>query len=144
MSRVSSYIKTNTPTQMYREKLGHEVWVDLHAMVHFGVPLGPLMESVKRSYPCQSCRKHLLHHLAHDVPPMGKNEEQWLVDVHNTVNLDLGKPTKSYDYCATYDRYEERVRRLRSLPSYDARLQELHRAFQKLTMPSIKRRTLHA
>lgn len=122
---------------MYREKLGHEVWIDLHAMLHFGERLGPLLDILLQHYPCLSCRKHLVAHVATDMPAVGKDEEHWLVDLHNLVNQELGKEWKEYDYCVLYDQYEDRARRLRSLPSYRDRLVTLDRRFRRLTMGSI-------
>ena len=126
---------------MYRERLGREVWLDLHSLVHFGEPLGPLVEALSTAYPCLECRRHLLAHLAHDIRPLDQDEERWLVDLHNVVNRELGKPERAYPYCALYDRYYERVRRLRREHStYHSRLQELHRRCSKLTLASVHRK----
>ena len=134
-----SYIKKHLTLQMYREKLGHEVWLDLHALVHFGEPLAPLLDVLTRSYPCLECRNHLRAHLDHGIRPLEGNEQHWLVDLHNVVNKDLGKPIKTYDFCALYDGYAARAQRLRSLSSYKIRLDALHRAFQTLTIPSLQK-----
>jgi hypothetical protein len=89
------------------DKWGPATWVFLHA-VTFTYPLEP-PDAVKEQYrtlfdslpfilPCKICRHHLKDN--YTLHPIDLNSRrtlsEWLVNIHNKVNLTKGKPKWSY------------------------------------------------
>ena len=95
---------------MRPEIWGPHLWFILH-IISFEYPENPT-EYDKRIYhdfytalkdviPCELCRKHYREHLhKHPLTPHLDTRQtlvQWVIDVHNFVNISLGKPTLTYD-----------------------------------------------
>jgi hypothetical protein len=86
---------------------GPPAWKFLHTLT-FSYPDNPsqmerehaerLFESMRYLLPCQSCRKHYDIEYAKNPPDTtsGTTLSSWLVDVHNRVNVRLGKDVVSY------------------------------------------------
>ena len=72
-------------------------------IVHFGV----LIQSNSRTYPCFHCADDLKKDLKEDPPKVqtGKEYAQWLCQLHNKVNVKLGKP--EFDCSKVYDRWRD-------------------------------------
>lgn len=84
------------------EDLGRQSWTFLHSVAAY-YPVKPdietqqaarsLLDSTSKLYPCGYCAKHLREEIKENPPKVtNRNEfEQWLCDVHNKVNVRLGK-----------------------------------------------------
>mmetsp|Transcript_60016 Transcript_60016/g.113071 ORF Transcript_60016/g.113071 Transcript_60016/m.113071 type:complete len:190 (+) Transcript_60016:167-736(+) len=83
---------------------GPAMWQSLHCMAHHlpsKVPLETqksfqaMVESLPQLLPCKACGDHLRQHLADDPvgPNLGTRDsiEQWLIRLHNAVNVQTGK-----------------------------------------------------
>lgn len=90
---------------------GPALWNSLHTMT-FHYPDQPsetdqrhyseFFHSLQHVLPCENCRQHFGRALTqtHPLQPALKNQEtltRWLVDLHNSVNVRLGKPVVSYE-----------------------------------------------
>ena len=77
---------------------GPELWKEIHnyaknwngnkyeAMQYY--------RSIPKKIPCQECRKNWMHHIQICPIRMENKKElyKWTVDMHNLVNIELGKP----------------------------------------------------
>ncbi len=62
-----------------------------------------IMNSLAFLLPCSICRSNYLLKLIHSPVPQEQSQQtmqRWLVDLHNNVNRDLGKPLWSYRQAA--------------------------------------------
>ena len=97
---------------------GPGAWLFLHSIT-MNYPENP-SETEKMYYknfflnlqnvlPCPSCAKHYSINLKkYPIDPALENRElfvKWLIDIHNEVNLMLGKKTYSYD--EVYELYDD-------------------------------------
>ena len=66
-----------------------------------------LIQSFFRTYPCFHCADDLKKDLKEDPPKVqtGKEYAQWLCQLHNKVNVKLGKP--EFDCSKVYDRWRD-------------------------------------
>ena len=89
---------------------GPHLWFSLHS-ISFNYPLKPTIED-KNNYknfflnlqeviPCSVCKKnykrHLNEHPIQDYLGNRKSLVYWLIDMHNMVNVEIGKKLFSYD-----------------------------------------------
>jgi hypothetical protein len=89
---------------------GPHLWFSLHS-ISFNYPLKPTIED-KHNYknfflnlqeviPCSVCKKnykrHLNEHPIQDYLDNRKSLVYWLIDMHNMVNVEIGKKLFSYD-----------------------------------------------
>jgi len=86
---------------------GPAAWKFLHAIT-FSYPDNPnlseqrdaenLFSSLKSLLPCEACRNHYVSEISVNPPDTRSRAtlSAWLVDLHNRVNLRLGKPIFSY------------------------------------------------
>jgi hypothetical protein len=94
-------------------KWGPATWAFLHTY-SFAYPEQPsdadkqhalsLLHTVQRSLPCHECRNHFSKTLTEFQPNLESRDafSRWLVDVHNRVNVRLGKPEKRYEDVRTW------------------------------------------
>lgn len=90
---------------------GPPTWKSLHSIT-FGYPHCPTMDDKKNNLlyftllqhvlPCITCRDNYKKHLnkyplTNDILSSRIKFIKWLIDIHNEVNIMLGKPTKSYE-----------------------------------------------
>ena len=51
--------------------------------------------------PCEVCKKHFSQHIHHNPIETALHSKrklvEWLIEVHNQVNISLNKPTMTYD-----------------------------------------------
>lgn len=95
---------------MNPEIWGAKMWFILH-IITFTYPENPTFLD-KRHYndfftnlqyviPCDKCKLHYREHLENNplTPNLDKKEDfvNWLIQVHNAVNISKGKPTMTYD-----------------------------------------------
>lgn len=85
-----------TPAAMPDPKVwGPKRWAELHAFALTATP-GELAEYLKYfrvRVPCGTCRGHLTAFLRANPPGQAPDPFAWSVDLHNTVNAKIGKPT---------------------------------------------------
>lgn len=94
-------------TQMDIRIWGPHAWEFMHA-ASFAFPPNPSWEErqaygmfyhqIAKILPCEECRAHFTATLT-NMPPQTQSRDtltKWLVDVHNAVNVRLGKPTVPY------------------------------------------------
>lgn len=89
---------------------GPKLWYSLH-IITFNYPDNPTF-SDKQNYenfftslqyviPCSLCRQHYRDHLEKNpIKPHLENKislSKWLVEIHNEVNIMLGKPTLTFE-----------------------------------------------
>merc|ERR1719230_862583 len=87
---------------------GPSMWRSLHCIAHHMPPRLPgesqesfkaMVNSLPQLLPCKVCGDHLKQYLAEDPvnSHLGTRDdmEQWLVRLHNKVNLGIGKPALS-------------------------------------------------
>lgn len=98
---------------------GPHAWFFLHTMA-FAYPYKPRHDqqhTMKQfllhlggTLPCQACQQHYQQHLQKrslDAAVLSKdNLFKWMVDIHNDVNRQLGKPEMSLDNA--YKKYREK------------------------------------
>lgn len=95
---------------MNPEIWGAKMWFILH-IITFSYPENPTFLD-KRHYndfftnlqyviPCDKCKLHYRQHIEQHplTPNLDRKEDfiNWLIQVHNAVNISTGKPTKTYD-----------------------------------------------
>jgi hypothetical protein len=103
---------------MNPEIWGAKMWFILH-IITFSYPENPTFLD-KRHYndfftnlqyviPCDKCKLHYREHLENNplTPNLDKKEDfvNWLIQVHNSVNVSKGKQTMSYN--AVLNEYKE-------------------------------------
>ena len=89
---------------------GAHLWFSLHTM-SFNYPLKPtendkhnyemFFTSLKEVIPCSICKKNYIRHLnEHPIKnylDTRKSLVYWVIDMHNMVNVEIGKKVYSYD-----------------------------------------------
>ena len=95
---------------------GPPAWRFLH-LITFQYPENPsdkdkknyyiFFNSLKDVLPCPNCREHYSNHFKKHPIQLESRKEfiEWLIDIHNEVNLMLGKKTYSYD--EVYELYDD-------------------------------------
>lgn len=93
---------------METEVWGPSAWRFLH-LITFQYPEKPkdpdkrnyyvFFNSLKDVLPCPNCREHYSNHFEKQPIQLESRKEliEWLIDIHNEVNLMLGKKEYSYD-----------------------------------------------
>jgi hypothetical protein len=95
---------------MSSKEWGPKLWYILH-LISFNYPENPdiitkryhhdFFENLKNVIPCVICRNHYKNHLENNpISPHLDNKylfSKWVVNLHNQVNIMLGKPIKSYE-----------------------------------------------
>ena len=89
---------------------GKHAWIFLHS-VSMNYPNNPNHEeklifknfflSLKGILPCEVCKKHYSKHIqVNPIEPALQSKRklvEWLINLHNQVNISLNKPTMTYD-----------------------------------------------
>jgi hypothetical protein len=89
---------------------GKHAWIFLHS-VSMNYPDNPsnqdrknykdFFENLKYVLPCEVCKKHFTQHIYHNPiePALHSKRKlvEWVIEVHNQVNITLNKPTMTYD-----------------------------------------------
>lgn len=105
---------------MHPEFWGSSGWKFLHSIT-FQYPVKPTVDdkahykeffnSLKYTLPCQKCAYHYSKHLRKypiDIALKSKDDlVKWLIDVHNEVNISLGK--RKYSYQEVVDIYTDEM-----------------------------------
>ena len=106
---------------MSSKEWGPKLWYILH-LISFNYPENPdiitkryhhdFFENLKHVIPCVICRNHYKNHLENNpiTPHLDDRYSfsKWVVDLHNQVNIMLGKPVKSYqDVVVMYSQNKE-------------------------------------
>lgn len=84
------YLVTGVP----KEEWGHKLWRLLHNSVAYFSPeeLYSVLQACTVLLPCPQCRTHLNEMITTFTPPQQCCVNQYLSDLHNIVNMRLGKP----------------------------------------------------
>ena len=99
---------------------GPHAWFTLHS-ISMALPNKVPKETQKdildfmRSFggliPCNTCKVNYKRHLSKELPPLKDNVQtrelfaKWLIDLHNVVNREIGKPEMSYE--AVVEKYDK-------------------------------------
>ena len=89
---------------------GKHAWIFLHT-VSMNYPDNPsnhdrknykdFFENLRYVLPCEVCKKHFSQHIHHNPIETALHSKrklvEWLIEVHNQVNISLNKPTMTYD-----------------------------------------------
>jgi hypothetical protein len=89
---------------------GKHAWIFLHS-VSMNYPDNPsnqdrknykdFFENLKYVLPCEVCKKHFTQHIQRNPiePALHSKRKlvEWVIEVHNQVNITLNKPTMTYD-----------------------------------------------
>lgn len=89
---------------------GPHLWFSLHS-ISFNYPLKPtendrnyyrnFFNNLKEVIPCSVCKKNYIRHLTeHPINNYLNNRKSivyWVIDMHNMVNVEIGKKIYSYD-----------------------------------------------
>ena len=89
---------------------GPHLWFSLHT-ISFNYPINPTEDdknnyynyfnSLKEVIPCSICKKNYIRHLnEHPIKNYLNNRKSlvyWVIDMHNMVNVEIGKKIFSYD-----------------------------------------------
>ena len=89
---------------------GKHAWIFLHS-VSMNYPDNPsnhdrknykdFFENLRFVLPCEVCKKHFTQHIQRNPiePALHSKRKlvEWVIDVHNQVNISLNKPTMTYD-----------------------------------------------
>ena len=111
----------------YKERIGREVWQDVHTIARFNPELGCRLVGILRaSYPCRSCRNHF-QTLTEGVrmTPDEVNRQWW--QLHNQVNTSNGQRARPWRIVQQYNdpRYWQRYCAIMAYPRYEERLSML-------------------
>jgi len=99
-----------------RQELGVASWSLLHSIAAY-YPDKPtpsqqadaklFLTLFSRLYPCEECAQDLRKDLAESPPRVRNSEEfsQWMCQLHNKVNVKLGKPT--FDCSKVFERWRD-------------------------------------
>jgi len=99
-----------------RQELGASSWSLLHSIAAY-YPDKPtpsqqadaklFLTIFSRLYPCEECAQDLRKDLAESPPRVRNSEEfsQWMCQLHNKVNVKLGKPT--FDCSKVFERWRD-------------------------------------
>lgn len=89
-------------------KWGPHLWFFLHT-ISFNYPENPsfnnktnyndFYNTLKNIIPCELCKAHYIKHLETSPPNLSSRNElvKWTIDLHNQVNIEVGKPVYSYE-----------------------------------------------
>jgi hypothetical protein len=89
-------------------KWGAHLWFFLHTL-SFNYPESPTFKnkvdlndfynSLKNILPCELCRTHYIQNLERHPPDLSNRNSlvKWTIDLHNKVNVQIGKPEYSYE-----------------------------------------------
>lgn len=100
-SSSSSFWEMKQPPNLV--KLGNSTWTLLHTMAAY-YPENPTIEkkkdtqifldSLAKVYPCNVCADDFGEQLKKNPPKLDSQKQfsQWMCDVHNDINVQLGKP----------------------------------------------------
>ena len=99
---------------------GPHAWFTLHS-ISMALPNKVPKETQKdildfmRSFggliPCNTCKVNYKRHISEELPPLKDNVQtrelfaKWLIDLHNAVNRETGKPEMSYE--AVVEKYDK-------------------------------------
>ena len=99
---------------------GPHAWFTLHS-ISMALPnkvpketqknLLDFMRSFGGLIPCNTCKVNYKRHLSEELPPLKDNVQtrelfaKWLIDLHNIVNREIGKPEMSYE--AVVEKYDK-------------------------------------
>lgn len=68
-------------------------WARLHRRaLNVHVDDGPWLTDFLNALPCGACRAHVWQQVLRMPPAWGQGYFRWTVDLHNAVNVRLGKP----------------------------------------------------
>lgn len=99
-----------------RQQLGASSWALLHSVAAY-YPDRPspqtradaalFLSTFSRLYPCQDCAEDLRADLKESPPRLANSKEfsLWLCQLHNKVNVKLGKPT--FDCSKVFERWRD-------------------------------------
>lgn len=99
-----------------RQELGSASWSLLHSLAAY-YPSQPSVEQRQEAsqfmhlfsklYPCADCAEDLRKDLVENPPKVSSSEEfsQWMCELHNKVNLKLGKPI--FDCSKVFQRWRD-------------------------------------
>ena len=106
---------------------GPHLWYFLHT-ISFEYPITPTWTQKKEMtdflvalqyiIPCEHCRFHYKNYLL-DYPPSLENQTKfiiWMVNLHNNINVRLGKPQKPYEEVLEFYQQVFDGKRLYQLP----------------------------
>jgi len=111
----------------YKERLGREVWQDIHTIARFNPGLGcELVGILRASYPCRACRLHFQTLTEGVRCTPGEVNRQWW-SLHNRVSAANGKKARPLTIVHQYNdrRYWRRYCDIMSYPRYEERLSML-------------------
>ena len=109
--------KSNKPCPPDVNEIGRSSWTLLHTIsvylpenelsVQQQSDASQFMSILSRSYPCTYCAEDLRQDLKDDPPKVrtGREFSQWLCQLHNKVNVKLGKP--EFDCSQVYERWRD-------------------------------------
>ncbi len=120
---------------------GSHLWFSLHT-ISFNYPLKPTQEdkdnyqsfflSLKNVIPCSVCKKNYLRHLnEHPIDNFLSDRRTlvyWLIDLHNMVNVEIGKKVLSYD--VVVKKYEDAYGKKINLDTDEEAMQERYEKSQ--------------
>ena len=82
------------------EKLGNQVWKDLHIIANYEQNnAAKYMKILQRHYPCEECRKSLMLKV---MPCENESMEIYFYNLHNIVNIELKKDYHEEDVLRQY------------------------------------------
>lgn len=74
------------------DQLGPAIWKRWHDGANAGLlTLQEVTEKMWREVPCGTCKQHFLEARA-AIPFRPNDQRQWMIDLHNYINVKLGKP----------------------------------------------------
>jgi hypothetical protein len=120
---------------------GPHLWFSLHS-ISFNYPLQPSIEDInnyniffsnlQEVIPCSVCKenykRHLNEHPLKDYLDNRKSLVFWVIDMHNMVNIELGKKILSYDI--VIKKYEDVYQKKIVLNNEDVRELDLNKKKQ--------------
>ncbi len=120
---------------------GSHLWFSLHT-ISFNYPLKPTQEDkdnyheffmgLRNVIPCSVCKKNYLRHLnEHPIDNFLSDRRTlvyWLIDLHNMVNVEIGKKVLSYD--VVVKKYEDAYGKKINLDTDEEAMQERYEKSQ--------------
>ena len=116
VSEVSSVPADHHQCPPDRLELGTKSWTLLHSVAAY-FPRTPtqqqqsdartFLDTFSRLYPCQDCAEDLRQDLLDHPPRVTSSDEfsQWMCEMHNRVNVKLGKP--EFDCSQVFQRWRD-------------------------------------
>lgn len=110
------FYEENMPCPPDITELGRATWTLLHTMAaYYPENPSPQQQELMRTvisglgafYPCEECAGHLRKELSKHPPLTSSSEQlsQWACDLHNLVNIRLGKP--KFDCSLVFQRWRD-------------------------------------